>query len=51
MDYCCTYNGAKAWREQQMSVDILQQLEGLAIREPQLPMGASPLKSVRTVAI
>ncbi|KAG4430346.1 hypothetical protein IFR05_014165 [Cadophora sp. M221] len=51
MDYCCTYNGAKAWREQQKSVDILQQLEGLAIREPHLPMNASPLTSVRQVAI
>ncbi|KAH7313058.1 hypothetical protein BKA65DRAFT_558276 [Rhexocercosporidium sp. MPI-PUGE-AT-0058] len=51
MDYCCTYNGAKAWREHQKIVDGLQQLEGLAIRESQLPTDASPLTSVRQVAV
>lgn len=31
MDYCCMYQGAKAWHEQQKNTDIVQGLDVLAI--------------------
>ncbi|KAK0102122.1 hypothetical protein ONS96_006086 [Cadophora gregata f. sp. sojae] len=31
MDYCCTYGGARAWREKQKSPDMLEELGNLTI--------------------
>ncbi|KFZ13040.1 hypothetical protein V501_03925 [Pseudogymnoascus sp. VKM F-4519 (FW-2642)] len=31
MDFCCTYDGAKAWREQQGSTDVAEKLGDLSI--------------------
>ncbi|PVH82699.1 FAD/NAD(P)-binding domain-containing protein [Cadophora sp. DSE1049] len=31
MDYCYTYNGARAWREQQKNTDVLKKLDDLKI--------------------
>ncbi|KAL2061984.1 hypothetical protein VTL71DRAFT_7362 [Oculimacula yallundae] len=51
MDFCCTYNGAKAWREQQTRVNMLEQLESLAIKEPQAPIDAHSLPVVRQTVV
>lgn len=33
MDYCCTYNGARAWREEHRTTDILKKLEDLTVED------------------